>query len=315
MAQSAQPAPSPRPAGGGWPHRLALLTTAATLVLIFAGGLVTSLKAGLAVPDWPTTFGYNMFLFPFSRMVGDVFFEHTHRLLGSAVGILTVLTAAALWVSDRRIGMRWLGGAALLLVILQGVLGGLRVVLVEHDLAIVHAITAQLFFGLMACIAALTARPAPAGKAGEDPWLRRLALLLAVLLYAQTVFGVLLRHTGRSLDLHLLLGVLVLFLAVYVAARALKQKEEAPAAALPAQALAALVFAQVFLGVLSWLVKYTPMEGFAAPWAIVLITSAHVAGGSLLIAASLILCLRLYRAGSRGKERAEGGLLAREAAA
>lgn len=313
MAQSAQPAPSPRPAGGGWPHRLALLTTAATLALIFAGGLVTSLKAGLAVPDWPTTFGYNMFLFPFSRMVGDVFFEHMHRLLGSAVGILTVLTAAALWVSDRRIGMRWLGGAALLLVILQGVLGGLRVVLIEHDLAIVHAITAQLFFGLMACIAALTARPA--GKAGEDPWLRRLALLLAVLLYAQTVFGVLLRHTGRSLDLHLLLGVLVLFLAVYVAARALKQKEEAPAAALPAQALAALVFAQVFLGVLSWLVKYTPMEGFAAPWAIVLITSAHVAGGSLLIAASLILCLRLYRAGSRGKERAEGGLLAREAAA
>ncbi|MBI3799408.1 MAG: hypothetical protein HY268_20880 [Deltaproteobacteria bacterium] len=77
-------------------HRLALLTAVATFPLLFVGGLVTSTGAGLAVPDWPTTFGYNMFLYPWSKMVGGIFYEHSHRLLGSAVGFLTILLAATL---------------------------------------------------------------------------------------------------------------------------------------------------------------------------------------------------------------------------
>src|SRR6476660_1125677 len=137
---------SPRPSVFSiWPHRLALL--------LFFGGLVTSKGAGLALPDWPTTFGYNMFLYPWSKMVGNIFYEHSHRLVAAAVGLLTIALALAFWLQERRHWLRRLGVAALLLVILQGVIGGLRVVLLEHTLAIVHAAFAQAFFALTVSLA------------------------------------------------------------------------------------------------------------------------------------------------------------------
>src|SRR5574341_1816746 len=108
-----------------WPHRLAILTAGATFLLILAGGLVTGTGAGLAVPDWPTTFGYNMFLYPWSRMVGGILYEHSHRLIGSIVGLLTVALTLAIWAVEPRRWLRRLAGAALGAVILQGVLGGL----------------------------------------------------------------------------------------------------------------------------------------------------------------------------------------------
>jgi cytochrome c oxidase assembly protein subunit 15 len=110
-----------------WLHRFAVLTAAATLVLIGIGGLVTSHEAGLAVPDWPTSYGYNMFLFPPSYWIGGVFYEHSHRLLASLVGLLTTILAVWLWLKESRSWMRWLGVMAFFAVVLQGVLGGLRV--------------------------------------------------------------------------------------------------------------------------------------------------------------------------------------------
>ena len=110
-----------------WPHRLAVVTTAATVLLIFVGGLVTNTGSALAVPDWPTTFGYNMFLYPWSRMVGGIFYEHSHRLIGSVVGLLTVSCALTLWWMEPRQWLRRLGALALLAVIIQGVLGGLHI--------------------------------------------------------------------------------------------------------------------------------------------------------------------------------------------
>jgi cytochrome c oxidase assembly protein subunit 15 len=196
-----------------WNPRLsgfAVLTALATLGLLAAGGLVTSHGAGLAVPDWPNTNGYNMFFFPFSRWVGGVFYEHTHRLLASLVGLLTsvlalwlygakarpwmrhlglVLLAAALgaliawprrWSDALVLGLtgaalfgssftwprcepspRWLrrlGLAAFLAVVLQGVLGGLRVVLLQDAIGIFHAALAQLFFVLVCALALFTSR-------------------------------------------------------------------------------------------------------------------------------------------------------------
>src|ERR1041384_894768 len=103
-----------------WLHRFAVLTAAATLGLIGMGGLVTSHGAGMAVPDWPTTYGYNMFFFPISQWVGGVFYEHTHRLMGSFVGILTIALVVWLWLKEERIWLRWFGVLALIFVSLQG---------------------------------------------------------------------------------------------------------------------------------------------------------------------------------------------------
>src|SRR5438309_9679991 len=104
-----------------WLNRFAWLTCIATLLLICSGGMVTSKNVGLAVPDWPTTFGYNMFLFPVSNWVGGILFEHTHRLLGSLVGFLTIILAVWLWLRDERRWVRSLGMIAVAGVILQGI--------------------------------------------------------------------------------------------------------------------------------------------------------------------------------------------------
>src|SRR6185295_3893278 len=193
-------------------HRLAVLTAAATCVLIVFGGLVTNTGAALAVPDWPTTFGHNMFLFPWSQMVGGVFYEHSHRLLGSLVGMLTLALAAVLWPRGGR--LRALGIVAVVAVIAQGVVGGLRVVLLTDGLAMVHGPLAQGFFALIVAIALITsermARPAPA----LDGATRGLTLAAATLVYLQIVFGALLTHVGR-IDLHLV-GALAVFALVPV---------------------------------------------------------------------------------------------------
>src|SRR5437868_11008574 len=141
-----------------WLHRFAWFTSIATLLLICSGGMVTSKGVGLAVPDWPTTFGYNMFLFPASKWIGGIFFEHTHRLIASTVGFLTIILAASLWFLDRRRWVRILGIAAVGAVILQGVLGGLRVTMLKDEIGIFHACLAQAFFGLIVIIALVTSR-------------------------------------------------------------------------------------------------------------------------------------------------------------
>jgi len=130
----------------------------ATLILIFSGGMVTSKGVGLAVPDWPTTFGYNMFLFPVSQWVGGIFFEHTHRLIASTVGFMTIILAVWIWRADKRRWLRNLGFAALGAVIFQGILGGLRVTLLKDEIGIFHACLAQAFFGMLVVITLATSQ-------------------------------------------------------------------------------------------------------------------------------------------------------------
>src|SRR6478672_12308722 len=136
-----------------WLHRYAVLTALSTVVLIGIGGLVTSHGAGMAVPDWPTSYGYNMFLFPISQWVGGIFYEHTHRLVASGVGFLTTILAVWLWMKEERRWLRWLGVFAWLAVCVQGVLGGLRVTLYKQELGIFHATLAQLFLASTCAIA------------------------------------------------------------------------------------------------------------------------------------------------------------------
>jgi cytochrome c oxidase assembly protein subunit 15 len=143
-----------------WLHRFAVLTALATLALIGIGGLVTSHEAGMSVPDWPTSNGYNMFAFPLSQWwhVGNVFYEHSHRLFASGVGLLTTLLAIWLWLKESRAWLRWLGVMAFFAVVLQGVLGGLRVVMFKDQIGIFHAMLAQLFFVLTCAIALFTSK-------------------------------------------------------------------------------------------------------------------------------------------------------------
>jgi cytochrome c oxidase assembly protein subunit 15 len=189
---------------------LALLTAVATFPLIFMGGLVTSKHAGMSVPDWPNSYGYNMFLFPPRLWVGGIFFEHTHRLMGSFVGFLSVLLAIWAWRHElfrmprEAIPRRWIQYLCLAVlggVILQGVLGGLRVVLVKLDLAIVHACVAQLFF----CLSAFTALATSRWWIGAPPSTNvtrgfiRLAACCVLAVFLQLVVGAMMRHFDAGL--------------------------------------------------------------------------------------------------------------------
>ena len=188
----------------GWLNIFVWLTAIATLFLICSGGMVTSKGVGLAVPDWPTTFGYNMFLFPVSKWIGGIFFEHTHRLIASAVGFLTIILAIWLWRSEPRRWVRNLGAVALGAVILQGVLGGLRVTMLKDEIGIFHACLAQAFLGLVVVIALVTSKfwrtlsnviVAPRKLAA----ITITAIAITIAIYVQLALGATMRHQHRDL--------------------------------------------------------------------------------------------------------------------
>ena len=140
-------------------HLFSRLVVAATLILIFAGGLVTSTGSGLSVPDWPNTYGWFMFSFPLDKMVGGIFYEHGHRLIASTVGFLMVILAVWLWKAEPRRWVRRVGFVALGAVITQGILGGLTVIyFLPAPISISHAGLAQLVFCLTLTIATVTSR-------------------------------------------------------------------------------------------------------------------------------------------------------------
>lgn len=292
---------SPPSYSSPWPHRIAVILACSTFPLLFIGGLVTSKGVGLAVPDWPTTFGYNMFLYPWSKMVGGIFYEHSHRLVASFVGLLAIALALTFWLREERNWLRWLAVAALALVMGQGVLGGLRVVLLEHTLAIVHAATAQIFFALTICLAIFTS---PAWRRGPDRQikdsgrLRRLCAITTGLIYAQIVFGAVLRHTGERLDAHLVFAALVAIHVLLIVLRVSRHHADVAQLSKPALLLFVLLLAQIALGGASYVAKFTTLWVVSFD-AVVLITTLHLAVGALMLAASVALTLRAYRLSAR----------------
>jgi cytochrome c oxidase assembly protein subunit 15 len=282
-----------------WVHRLAVLTAAATFPLLFIGGLVTSKGAGLAVPDWPTTFGYNMFLYPWSKMVGGIFYEHSHRLVASVVGILTLALSLLIWTQETRNWMRWLGVAALAGVIVQGVIGGLRVVLLESTLAIIHGPLAQAFFALTVSLVLFTSREwkekpqkIEMGAAGK---LQRLCLLTTALIYLQGVFGAVVRFTGALSVVHILLALIVSVHVILLAGRVLQLFPDQGKLKSPAIVLGGLLLLQLALGIGAYLGRFAPFGWFLLPAATVAVTTTHVVVGALLLVTSLVLTLRSYR--------------------
>ncbi len=194
-----------------WVFPVACCLVAVTGVLLTFGALVTTYEAAMAVPDWPATYGHNMFLFPFADWFfgpWDLFLEHGHRLLGATVGLITLCLVATIWSSRQPSAVRALAVAAVLLVVLQGVLGGLRVLLDDKTIAKIHACTGPLFLAVAVAVATLTS-PWLRGPAGRQPstggtepvsiggWL---AGGLLVASYVQLVAGAQLRHLDATVS-------------------------------------------------------------------------------------------------------------------
>jgi len=185
-------------------HFFAILTGVVTFILLTSGGLVTSKGVGMTVPDWPSTFGYNMFLFPISGWVGGVFYEHTHRLIASGVGLMTLALAGWIFAVDPRRWVRVLGIAAVAGVILQGVLGGLRVTLIKNEIGIFHGTLGQSFFLTIAVIAVVTS-PAFIRSGNNERFLagplRGLALALLITIFVQLGIAATMRHAHLGLSI------------------------------------------------------------------------------------------------------------------
>jgi len=284
-----------------WIHRLALLTSASTVGLIFVGGLVTNTGSGLAVPDWPTTFGYNMFLYPWSKMVGGIFYEHSHRLIGSIVGLLTLTLALLLWFKEPSRLLGWLGAVAVGAVILQGILGGLRVVLVSagDGLAILHGCLAQAFFALTVTLALLTSRewnqkPKKIVIPGAGA-LKRLCLLTTGFVYVQIIFGAMLTHSGSLLQAHLLFAALITVHVSLLAVRILRYHSDQSKLVRPVTILLGLLGAQILLGVGSYVARFTSLVIPHAPLIGLALPTTHRVTGALMLATCIVLTLRAYR--------------------
>ena len=302
-------------------HRFAKFVAGCTVLLVLAGSLVTSTDSGLSVPDWPTTYGWNMFTFPPSKWVGGILYEHGHRLIASTVGFLTIVLAVWLWMSESRRWMKWLGVAALGAVIAQGVLGGLTVLFfLPAPISTAHAGLAEIFFCMTVAIALFTsprwldADSLHGERVADDAALRRVATTTTVLIYCQILVGATMRHTGAGLaipDFPLMFGHLwpthwdakiavhfahragALLVAISVLATATTVFRQTTLGELrrPATLLIALVIAQITLGAFTVLSRRD-----------VWINSLHVVCGALVLTTSLVLTLRTWRAKFSGPE-------------
>ncbi|GIW70479.1 MAG: hypothetical protein KatS3mg102_0021 [Planctomycetota bacterium] len=296
--------------GGGWRHRLACALAGATLVLVFIGGLVTSTGSGLAVPDWPLSFGKLM-----PEMVGGVLYEHGHRMAAASVGLLTLVLCGVLLAAEPRRWVRWLGIWALFAVSLQGVLGGLTVRLkLPWQVSTAHGVLAQLFLCTTVVLAVATSRwwwavrPLDEATGVRLVRVRRLALLAGSVVLLQLVLGALVRHWKAALVIpdfplvhgglvppyldariaahyaHRLAAVAVAALALATAVSLARQLRAYPGLVRLGWALVAAVAVQIALGAVVVL-RLRPVTP----------TTLHVAGGALILALCTWLVAALYR--------------------
>ena len=292
-------------------HLYARFVAAATVLLIIAGGLVTSTGSGLAVPDWPTSYGWNMFTFPMRHMVGGIFYEHGHRLIASGVGFLTIILAVWIWSVEPRRWMRKLGFAALTAVCLQGLLGGITVLyFLPTPVSTAHAGLAQIFFCMTVAIALFTSRGwiEPAAPPVDDARLRAVTTVTTAAIYTQILVGATMRHSDAGLaipDFPLVFGGLLPPAWTAPIAIHFAHRTGAVVVALAIAAAAGHVWSHHWLRrelrrpaiLLCLLLAVQVTLGAFVIWSgkDVAINTAHVAVGALTLATSLVLTLRSYR--------------------
>jgi cytochrome c oxidase assembly protein subunit 15 len=290
-------------------HLWIVLTFAVTVVAEITGSLVTTLNVGMADRDWPT-WPWQLLTRPWSAESFDYLVEHTHRLADYLTGILViVLTVGACMVARRR-WVRWLGVAALPAVILQGVLGGLRIKLeiyfgqaIGTDLRIIHGSAAHLFLALLGVLVLVTSRGwTMSGFAMEtSKRLRIVAVLLASMVYLQIIFGAILRHTDYSPLAqrgHLLVVMLVVALSTMFMVVARSEKVLTGGSKKVLYAFKGLLVLQIMIGVETWLKRFHAGLFDSQPDMTLgtnILRSLHLVIGSLLFATAVMLAVCMYR--------------------
>ena len=289
-----------------WQHNFSIVCALSTFILMVIGALVTTHQAGLAVPDWPTSFGYNMFLYPLSRMTGGVYYEHSHRLFGALIGLCVLALAIYLQISGAGRLVKLLAWLAFITVVVQGVLGGARVTGTislasptvpspSPQLAVVHGVLAQILFGLIVLIAVTTSRAFLAEEAPFKPERidKLLTQLLLLFILLQLILGALLRHMDGSILVHTVVAVVILVLALKTGQRVIHAFKDVFAITRVGRVIIFLVVLQFLLGLTSWLlnwyINYFSVYLTAYLNAEMFFRTAHQAVGALLLGSTVIL--------------------------
>jgi cytochrome c oxidase assembly protein subunit 15 len=265
--------------------------------LIIAGALVTSNDAGLSVPDWPTSFGS----FRMPRMVGGIKFEHGHRMIAGTVGILTIILALALWIKDSRRWVKWIGGAAVLAVLTQALLGGITVLFyLPVAISTSHATLAQIFFCLAASLAFFTRADwrwdEPKLEDASTPSLRHLTVATTGVILVQLILGAVYRHSREGVVApHVVGACVVAMLVAWVVTRTVIKFSQVRALLRPAMLLGALVIIQLSLGIGAYIVKMADRNAPQPLPPVVNMTTAHLAVGALVLVTSLYLTYQTHR--------------------
>ena len=303
-------------------HLWACLLACATLTLIIAGGIVTTTDSGMAFRDWMTSDGTFFLIYDWLSSEGDKFIEHGHRLLGALAGFLAIGLVVVCYLKEDRPWVRKFSWVILAGVILQGILGGARVVFDQRTLALIHGCTGPLFFALTVAMVVVTSRwwrsNEPTIEISSSPMAAktfRLSLVCVCLAYAQLVVGAVVRHspdlTGQmtatifriAVYFHLLLALMILGHVLLLAFRCLRSGLQRAGGCW----LLALVGAQLLLGLSTWVVKYGMPQWalqFVGEWTVVnrkadvtsaAIITSHMVVGSLILVVSVAIALRLSR--------------------
>ena len=268
-------------------------------VLIIAGALVTSNDAGLAVPDWPTSFG-SWYRIP--PMVGGVKYEHGHRMIAQFVGLLTIIFAVWTQRKEPRSWMRKLGWAALGLVIFQGILGGLTVkMLLPWYVSSAHAMFAQTFFSLVILLTVFTSRrwierqPESVVDTGRVS-LRALSIAAIIVVYAQLFMGAAFRHGGMHFLPHLIGALFATIILFWASLRSMIGFPTVKPIRGAGIAIIVLLVLQLGLGFGAYLTRIEWGKDAVQPMpAMVATTVAHVAIGAVLLAHCFMLAVQAFR--------------------
>jgi heme a synthase len=276
-------------------HAFAVFTACCTFLLLIAGALVTSNDAGLAVPDWPLSYGS---LLP--PMVGGIFYEHGHRMIAAFVGLLSIILAVWLWRVESRRWVRWLGVAALGAVVAQGILGGITVLFfLPAPISAAHATLAQIFFCTVVSIALFTSgwwqRERPVAVDAQGTAIHTLGMATAGATLLQLVLGAAFRHKGFGIDPHLAGAALVAYMVFWFSTTLRFRFPDVPVLRNSARVLHAFIGTQLLLGGAAWWSRMYSRQ-FPQPIPVMVVfTVAHTVFGALLLATVVLVTLACYR--------------------